>query len=77
MLCGDAEERVKAGAGRKYVLWNSDRYRAQAQKALLAEIGSAGGCTLYNGDADTHRDFAIQICNEQLRFVQHKADGRD
>jgi hypothetical protein len=25
---------------------------------------------------DEHRDFAIQVCNEKLRFVQHKA-GRD
>lgn len=27
VLCGDAQEHVKAGAGKKYMFWNSDYYR--------------------------------------------------
>ena len=27
VLCGDAQEHVKSGAGKKYMFWNSDYYR--------------------------------------------------
>ena len=76
VLCGDAQEHVKNGAGKKYVFFDADFYKEAAQKALLCPIGAVGSCTLYFGDVEEHRDFAIQVCNEKLRFVQHKA-GRD
>ena len=76
VLCGDAREHVKAGAGFKYVFFDADFYKETAQKALLCQSGAAGSCGLYFGDVEEHRDFAIQVCNEKLRFVQHKA-GRD
>ncbi len=76
VLCGDAQEHVKSGAGKKYVFFDADFYKEAAQKALLCPVGSVGSCTLYFGDVEEHRDFAIQVCNEKLRFVQHKA-GRD
>ena len=76
VLCGDAQEHVKSGAGKKYVFFDADFYKEAAQKALLCPIGAVGSCTLYFGDVEEHRDFAIQVCNEKLRFVQHKA-GRD
>lgn len=76
VLCGDAQEHVKNGAGKKYVFFDADFYKEAVQKALICPIGAVGSCTLYFGDADEHRDFAIQVCNEKLRFVQHKA-GRD
>lgn len=76
VLCGDAREHVKAGAGFKYVFFDADFYKETAQKALLCPSGAAGSCGLYFGDVEEHRDFAIQACNEKLRFVQHKA-GRD
>lgn len=76
VLCGDAQEHVKNGAGKKYVFFDADFYKEAVQKALICPIGAVGSCTLYFGDVDDHRDFAIQVCNEKLRFVQHKA-GRD
>lgn len=77
VLCGDAAEHVKSGAGKKYIFWNSDYYRETAQKAMLAKVGSIGSCTLFKGESDEHSDFAIQFCNERLLLIQHKKDGRD
>ena len=76
VLCGDAQEHVKSGAGNKYVFFDADFYKESAQKALLCPSGAAGSCNLYYGDKDEHRDFAIQVCNEKLISIQHKA-GRD
>ena len=76
VLCGDAQEHVKSGAGKKYVFFDADFYKEAAQRALLCPVGAVGSCTLYYGDVEEHRDFALQVCNEKLRFVQHKA-GRD
>lgn len=76
VLCGDAQEHVKSGAGQKYVFFDADFYKEAAQKALICPIGAVGSCGLYFGDVEEHKDFAIQVCNEKLRFVQHKA-GRD
>lgn len=76
VLCGNAQEHVKAGAGQKYVFFDADFYKVAAQKALICPIGAVGSCNIYFGDADEHRDFAIQVCNEKLISMQHKA-GRD
>ena len=77
VLCGDPAEHVKAGAGKKYVFWDSDYYREIVQKAFLANVGSPGSCTLYKGDPDEHSEYAMQVCNEKLLLIQHKKDGRD
>ena len=77
VLCGDAQEHVKAGAGQKYQFWDSDYYRVAVHKAFLAQPGSSGSCSLYMGDADEHSEYALQVCNERLILVQHKSDGRD
>lgn len=77
VLCGDPAEHVKAGAGKKYVFWDSDYYREIVQKAFLANVGSPGSCTLYKGDADEHSEYAMQVCNEKLLLIQHKKDGKD
>lgn len=66
VLCGDAQEHVKSGAGKKYVFFDADFYKVAAQKALLCPAGAAGSCSIYFGDAEEHRDFAIQVCNEKL-----------
>lgn len=76
VLCGNAQEHVKSGAGQKYVFFDADFYKVAAQKALICPIGAVGSCNIYFGDADEHRDFAIQVCNEKLISMQHKA-GRD
>lgn len=76
VLCGDALEHLKAGAGHKYTFFDADYYKETAQKALLSPLGAAGSCSLYRGDSEEHRDFAIQVCNEKLISVQHRA-GKD
>ena len=72
VLCGDAAENLKAGAGKKYMFWDSDMYRETAQKAFLSELGAAGSCSLYDADPEEHTEFATQFCNERLRYIQHK-----
>ena len=76
VLCGDAEEHVKAGAGKKWIAFDTDYYREKVQKSMMAEIGSAGSLCLYDGTADEHAEFANQFCNERLLFVKHRQDGR-
>lgn len=77
ILCGDAQEHVKAGAGRKYQFWNSDYWREAVHKAWLMAPGSQGSCTLFKGDSDDHAEYAMQICNERLLLIQHKRNGQD
>lgn len=77
VLCGNDQEHVKSGGGFKYMFFDADIYREMVQRAFISEVGSPGCCTLYNGDADEHSDFAIQICNEKLLFVKHNPDGRN
>ena len=76
-MCGNAEEHVKAGAGYKYVFFDADVYKEQAQRAFLAEVGSAGSCSLYKASKDEHSEFALQMCNEKLMSVTHKQTGQD
>lgn len=77
VLCGDAQEHVKAGAGKKYMFWDSDFYRMTVHKAFLAVVGASGSCTLFMGSPEEHSEYAMQVCNEKLLLVQHKKDGRD
>ena len=53
-----AESRVK-----QWSIWNADYWREIAQKSWLGAIGAPGSCDLPKGN---HRDFAEQICREQL-----------
>jgi hypothetical protein len=50
--------------GRKWVAWNTDYWREIAQTAWTGSVGAPGACNLPNGH---HREFAEQICREQLR----------
>lgn len=77
VLCGDASERIKSGSGQKYMFFDADIYKEMVQKAFMSEIGTQGSCTLYDGDADEHSDFAMQVCNEKLLLVKHSHDGRN
>ena len=76
VLCGDPEEHIKAGAGKKYMFWDSDLYRETVQRAFTSEVGAAGSCCLYKGDRDEHTEYAMQLCNERLRLIRHGQDGR-
>ena len=77
VLCGDPEERVRTGAGRKWIAWNADKHKTASHKALIAPPMSRGGCTLYAGDAEEHLEFAQQICNERLVAIQNRQDGKE
>ena len=77
VLCGDAQEQLKSGSGRKYMFWDSDFYRTTVQKSLLAKPGSSGSCELYSGGTEEHREYAMQVCNERLRYVKNRPDGRE
>lgn len=74
VLCGDAQEQVKSGSGKKYMFWDSDFYRSVVQKAFIAPPSAIGGISLFNGSAKTHTDFAIQVCAEKLVSVFRKQD---
>lgn len=77
VLCGDSQEQLKPGAGKKYMFWDSDHYRATVQKAFLAPPNAMGGIQVFDGPAKIHTDFAIQVCAEKLLYVDHKQDGKD
>jgi len=77
VLCGDEAEQLKSGTGKKYMFWNADLYKERVQRAFLAEVGAAGGCSLYQGGEDEHTEFAIQFCNERLKGKSRRLDGRD
>lgn len=48
---------------KRWVIWNVDYWKEIAQKAWTAAIGAPGSCDLPGGN---HREFADQICREQL-----------
>lgn len=59
------------------MFWDSDFYRVSVHKAFLAVVGASGSCSIFEGDADEHSEYAMQVCNERLLLIQHKKDGRD
>lgn len=75
VLCGDAREQLKSGAGNKWLYFDSDYYREQVQRSFLGDFGSIGGCTLYNELPVNHIDFATQVCNEKLQWKKTKSNG--
>lgn len=59
ILCGDSQEHIKANSGIKYMFFDSDVYREQAQRALLSPLYAQGSLSLYDGTPESHKDFAI------------------
>jgi hypothetical protein len=49
--------------GRKWIAWHADYWREAAQKSWTGSVGAPGSCALPAGN---HREFAEQICREQL-----------
>ena len=49
---------------RRWVAFNADYWRERAQKSWTGSVGAPGSCSLPRGQ---HRDFAEQICREQLQ----------
>lgn len=76
VLCGDAQEHARGGAGQKYMFFDSDFYREKFQKAILSPLGSIGSCQLYLGTVDEHQEFAAQTTNERLKMIRKMPDGR-
>lgn len=75
VLCGDERERLKSGAGRKWVNFDSDLAHLTAQKSLKLPPGAVGGLALARGF--NWNEFARQVTNEKLLYVQRRPDGRD
>lgn len=63
--CGDRDE---DGNKRRWVFFNANAWKENAQAAWKPEIGSPGGMTLFDGGVnhDGPRGFATQIANEYL-----------
>lgn len=75
VMLGDAREQVKRGAGRKWLWFDSDFYREQAQVAMAAPVGAVGGLTLYEDESLARDDFAVQFCKERLEW-KREHNGR-
>ena len=79
VLVGDAREQAVRGAGRRWIWWDSDRYRESVHLALLAKPGAVGGEELFaaaGADVRVRERFAEQITNERLMFKRDLGDGR-
>ena len=75
VLCGDEAEKLKKGNGKKWMYFDSDYYREQAQKSFCLANGNIGSTSLYMlGD---HTDFAVQICNETLLWKKTTSKGTE
>ena len=73
LLCGDAREHVKSGAGKKWTFWDSDKYREMVHKAILQAPGALGGLDFYLQSSDEMTDWAIQLTNEKLKYNQNSS----
>lgn len=53
---------------RQWIIWNADYWREIAQKGWTGTPGGPGSCSLPRSSREgEHRDFAEQICREQLK----------
>lgn len=57
---------------REHVNFNKDKYELTAQRAWLSAVGAPGGLSLYDlragGATESHEEFALQVCGEQLKW---------
>lgn len=77
VLCGNDQERAVAGTGNKYVYFDADWTKHSIQQGFNSVVGDIGSISLYGDDMEEHADFAIEVSNEKITSIQHKADGRD
>lgn len=58
--------------GYEHVNFNKDIYEYTAHRAWLSAVGAPGGLSLYElrggGAAESHEEFALQVCGEQLKW---------
>lgn len=62
--CFLRKKRNENGVWISWINWHADQWRECAQKAWTGSIGAPGSCSLPAGH---HREFAEQICREQLQ----------
>jgi len=61
----DERSHVKyQGTQRQWILWDSHYWMEQAQRGWTGTLGAPGSCDLPKGN---HREFADQVCAEQLK----------
>lgn len=77
VLCGDEDERRKAGTGVKYCYFDSDWSKHQIHTAFNCVVGDVGSLSMYRATKEEHSEFVIQCTNERIKSIQHKPDGRD
>lgn len=73
VLCGDNQEKIQSGSGKKWQYHNSDYFHECAQKGFLTEVGNIGSISWYKGG--DHTKEAIQICGEKLVSKIERSDG--
>ena len=73
LLCGDDDERKKAGSGKKYTFFDSDLYHEKVQQGFMQEIGNLGSISWYDGG--DHAKWAVQVCGEKLIMKKERSDG--
>lgn len=58
--------------GYEHVNFNKDIYEYTAHRAWLSAVGAPGGLSLYElrvgGAPESHEEFALQVCGEQLKW---------
>lgn len=59
------------------MLFDADKTKEMVQRGFMNNVGSVGSLSLFSARADEHVDFAMQVCNEKLKYISHKKDGRD
>lgn len=77
VLCGDEREHIKTGTGRKWVAWDADRGKEAVIKAVKMSPYGTSGLMLFNGTPRQHQEFAQQLTNEKLLYIQHQSNGKD
>lgn len=61
---GYEAHRVVENRDSQWIIWNADYWKESAQLSFTGELGAPGSASLPAGN---HRDFAEQICREQLQ----------
>ncbi len=63
---------LDSATGYEHINFNKDTYEYTAHRAWLPAVGAPGGLSLYElrggGSVETHEEFALQVCGEQLKW---------
>ncbi len=73
LLCGDEDERKRAGSGRRWMYFDADAAHEQVQKGFLTALGNLGSISWYTDG--NHAKWAAQVAAERLLYKKERADG--